>query len=80
MQNQHIGLVVRAVREHAGLSRAALCRLSGIGPTAIYDLEHGKPSVRLDTLGKVLHVLNLTLQLEGPPLATLPPSTLTTHA
>ena len=72
------GPLLRYHRERAGLSRRALSALSGVSETAIYDAEHGKPTVRLDTLLALLRALNLSLHVEGPLVAeyerTLAPS------
>jgi HTH-type transcriptional regulator / antitoxin HipB len=53
-------------RKRAGLSRNQLAELAGIGKTAIYDIEHGKESVRLDTLIKILNTLNIKIRFDGP--------------
>jgi hypothetical protein len=36
-----------------------------VGRTAIFDIEHGKTTYQIDTLFKVLQVLNLKLQIDG---------------
>ncbi|MDT7858322.1 helix-turn-helix domain-containing protein [Rubrivirga sp. S365] len=78
MRIDDLGPLLRYHRERAGLSRRALSALSGVSETAIYDAEHGKPTVRLDTLLALLNVLNLSLHVEGPLVAeyerTLAPS------
>lgn len=61
-----MGKIIRDHRKASGLSRVACARLAGVGKTAVYDIEHGKESVRLDTLLKVLVVLNIRLRLESP--------------
>lgn len=53
-------------RKKSGLSRDELARLAGVGKTVIYDIEKGKKSIRLDTLLKVLDVLNIQIQLKTP--------------
>lgn len=60
------GPLLRYHRERAGLSRRSLSALSDVSETAIYDAEHGKPTVRLDTLLALFGVLNLSLRVEGP--------------
>jgi len=37
-----------------------------VGKTVIYDLEKGKESVQLDTLRKILKVLNITIVITSP--------------
>ncbi len=50
------------------LSQAGLARLAGVGKTVIFDLKHGKQTVQLDTLKKVLAALNIRLELHSPVL------------
>ncbi len=57
---------VRACRRLSGLSQARLALLAGVGKTVIFDLEHGKESVRFDTLKKVLAALNIKFTLQSP--------------
>lgn len=52
-------------RKKSGLSQLGLAKMAGVGKTVIYDIEHGKISVQLDTLLKVLHVLNISINLES---------------
>ena len=40
--------------------------VAGIGKTAVYDIEHGKPTVQFNTLFKVLAALNIKLALDSP--------------
>lgn len=66
MMPEKIGEIVKYHRKMSGLSRIACAQLAGIGKTAIYDIEHGKPTVQLNTLMKLLTVLNIKIQLESP--------------
>ena len=50
----------------AGLSQAGLAKLAGVGKTVVFDLEHGKLSIRYDTLTKILAVLNISIRFESP--------------
>ena len=58
--------IIRLHRKAARLSRIELAELAGVGKTVIYDIEKGKVSVQLDTLAKILKVLNITLVLKSP--------------
>ena len=58
--------LVRWHRQQAGLSRVQLALLAGVGKTAIYDLEHGKLSLRFETVQKILIALNIKLSCESP--------------
>ena len=66
---QEINAVIRFHRKQSGLSQRALADLAGVGKTAVFDLEKGKPTVRLDTLLKVCRVLNIRLVLDSPLMA-----------
>jgi len=62
--------IIRFHRKKSGLTQAELARLAGIGKAAVYDLEHGTKSTRIDTLQKVLTVLNITIKLDSPIMQT----------
>ncbi len=64
-----IGSAVRFHRRRGGLSQRSLADLAGVGKTSVFDIEKGKPTVRLATLMAVLHVLNIDLVLDGPLMA-----------
>ena len=64
-----IGEVVRFHRRRSGLSQHGLADLSGVGKTSVFDIEKGKPTVRLSTLMAVLRILNIGLTLDGPLMA-----------
>jgi y4mF family transcriptional regulator len=61
--------IVREHRRLSGLTQAGLAKIAGVGKTVIFDIEHGKESVQLDTLKKVLAVLNIQIILQSPILA-----------
>lgn len=61
-----IGKMVHYHRKRSGLSREALARISGVGKTAIFDIEHGKTTFRVDILYKILDTLNIRLEFESP--------------
>jgi y4mF family transcriptional regulator len=61
-----IGAMVAAVRRRRrelGMTQVELGRFAGCGPDFIYDLEAGKPTIRLAKLLDVLAVLGLELRL-----------------
>lgn len=65
-QHQRIHELAQAVRAHRrtlGLTQVELGRFAGCGPDFIYDLEAGKPTIRLNKLLDVLGVLGLELRL-----------------
>ena len=61
---------IRVARKARGLTLKQLADQAGIGKTAMFDLEHGNPGVRLNTLIAVLDQLDMHITLEGVP--TLP--------
>ena len=61
-----IGRMVRFHRKKAKLSQLELAQLSGVGKTVVFDVEKGKESIRLSTLMKLLHTLNITIDFSGP--------------
>jgi y4mF family transcriptional regulator len=61
-----MGAAVRDHRRAAGLSQQELARLAGVGKTVVFDIERGKPTVRLATLLLVLDALNLRLEWRSP--------------
>lgn len=63
---QELAEVVRLHRKAAKLSRVQLAELAGVGKTVVYDIEKGKETVQLDTLRKILKVLNIKIVLTSP--------------
>ncbi|MCP4152220.1 MAG: helix-turn-helix transcriptional regulator [bacterium] len=63
---EKIGSIVKEHRKHSGLSRIELAEIAGVGKTLIYDIEHGKDSVRFAGLKKVLDALNIKIVLQSP--------------
>lgn len=60
-----LGGAIRARRRSLGLNQVELCDLAGVGPAFLYQLERGKPTVRLDKVLAVLTVLGLGLQVRN---------------
>ncbi|KTD73443.1 helix-turn-helix transcriptional regulator [Legionella tucsonensis] len=65
LQNE-IAKLVHFYRKQSGLSQQELATLAGVGKTVIFDIEKGKETVRLNTLLKVLDVLNIRMKFETP--------------
>ncbi len=63
--------IIKSHRRLSGLSQAELAKLAGVGKTVVFDLEHGKLSVRYDTLTKVLSVLNISVNFDSPLMTRL---------
>ena len=58
--------IIREHRKASGLSMSELAKLAGVGKTLVFDLEHGKESVRYDGILKVLKVLNISIHWQSP--------------
>lgn len=66
---QEIGSIIRFHRKQAGLTQLDLANLSAVGKSAVFDIEKGKATLRLDTILKICEALNLTIALSGPLMA-----------
>jgi len=64
-----LGLIIQFHLRAAGLSRIEPAQIAGIGKTAIFDIEKGKPTIQLNTLLKLLDALNITVHLDSPLMA-----------
>jgi len=62
----NLGTETRFHRKKAGLTQMELAVLAGVGKTVIFDLEKGKPTIRVETLLKILDVLNMKLIWTSP--------------
>ena len=60
--------IVRQHRRLSSLTQAELARLAGVGKTVIFDIEHGKETIQIDTLRKVLGALNIRMVFQSPVL------------
>ena len=58
-----MGRRIKEARDALGLTQKQLADRAGIGKTAMFDLEHGNPGVRLNTLLAVLSELEMDLHL-----------------
>ena len=61
-----LGETIRFHRRRSGLSQRGLADLAQIGKTSVFDIEKGKPTVRLATIMAVLRVLNIQLVMASP--------------
>lgn len=66
MDKNHLAKIIHFHRKKSGLSQEALGHLAGLGKTVIFDIEKGKMTIRLDTLLKVLNVLNIKIEFQSP--------------
>lgn len=61
-----IGQMIRFHRKKARMTQWGLAKFAEIGKTAVFDVEKGKSTVRLSTLLRILHVLNVRIEFSGP--------------
>lgn len=61
-----LGKIIRFHRKKSQLTQQELATLAGVGKTVVFDIEKGKRSIQMDTLMKILNVLNIRLQFESP--------------
>jgi y4mF family transcriptional regulator len=59
-----LGRAVRAARRSRGLRQEDVALSAGTGARFVGELERGKPTVQLDAVLRVLHVLGVRLELE----------------
>jgi len=64
--NKELAEIIKFHRKKSGLSQSKLAMLSGVGKTVIFDIEKGKETIQLDTLVKILRVLNISMRFESP--------------
>lgn len=60
-----LGQAVLGARKQLKLTQPQLALAAGVGVRFIVDLEAGKPTLRLETILKVLHALGGSLTVEG---------------
>ena len=66
---EQLGSVIQFHRSRAGLTQVQLARLAGLGKTAVFDIENGKKSARIDTILNIFSVLNVKLLMASPLMA-----------
>jgi y4mF family transcriptional regulator len=63
---ESLAAIVKRHRKRGGLSRERLAEIAGVGKTVIYDIEHGKATVRYATVRRVLDALNIRIRFVSP--------------
>ncbi len=66
MVPNEIAAIVLECRKRSGLTQLQLAKLAGVGKTVVFDIEKGKQTVQLDTLFKILDVLNIQVTFKMP--------------
>lgn len=65
MTSQQIGNLIVYHRKKSKLNQKQLADLAGVGKTVVFDIEKGKETVQLNSLLKVLSVLNIKLEMKS---------------
>lgn len=62
-----VGSFLKQARKEIGLTQEEVALISGVGLSFIHDLEHGKKTIQLDSLMKVITRLDceLTIRPKG---------------
>lgn len=66
LESKILAVVIKKHRKAAGLSQLQLAEMAGVGKTVVFDIEKGKETIQLDTLRKIMAVLNIKVQLTSP--------------
>ena len=64
-----LGLVVRAARKAQGLRLDDVAAFAGVGPVFAGDVEHGKETVQLGRVLKLMRQLGLKFVIDAPDTA-----------
>ena len=63
---EELATIIRSHRKAANLTQLQLAELAGVGKTVVFDIEKGKETVKIQTLKKVLKVLNIEMRFTSP--------------
>ncbi|HMN50221.1 MAG TPA: type II toxin-antitoxin system Y4mF family antitoxin [Ignavibacteriaceae bacterium] len=66
MTSKQIGKIIIFHRKKSKLTQKQLADLAGVGKTVVFDIEKGKETVQLNSLLKILSVLNIKLEMKSP--------------
>lgn len=65
MTSKQIAKIIIFHRKKSKLTQKQLADLAGVGKTVVFDIEKGKETVQLNSLLKVLSVLNIKLEMRS---------------
>lgn len=60
---QALGVAVRTRRKALGIDQETVASLAGVSRKAVSEIERGKPTMRMDTVVRVLDALGLELEV-----------------
>lgn len=64
--NSELSEIIFFHRKKAKLNRKDLADLAGVGKTVIYDIEHGKETIKWSTIRAILQALNIEIKFRSP--------------
>lgn len=62
-----LGRAIREARKRLGLRQEDVALASGVGMRFVHDIEHGKPTLELERLLRVIRAVGLELRLDDRP-------------
>jgi len=65
MTSKQIAKTIIFHRKKGNLTQKQLADLAGVGKTVVFDIEKGKETVQLNSLLKVISVLNIKLEMKS---------------
>jgi len=66
LNKNNIGKIIKYHRKQSKLTQKQLADMANLGKSVIFDIEKGKTSIKVDTLLKVLPILNIDISLDSP--------------
>ena len=66
MTSKQIGKIIIFHRKKSKLTQKQLADLAGVGKTVVFDIEKGKETIQLNSLLRVLSILNIKLEMKSP--------------
>lgn len=63
---EQLTVSIKQMRKRSGLSQKALAEYAGVGKSVVFDIEHGKKTVQINSVLKICSVLNIKLHVQNP--------------
>ncbi|MFH1877357.1 MAG: helix-turn-helix domain-containing protein, partial [Candidatus Omnitrophota bacterium] len=63
---ENLAGIIKYHRKKSGLTQSELAELANVGKTAVFDIEHKKRTVQLNTLLSILRILNISIDFSSP--------------
>ena len=66
LESEKIANILKFHRRHSGLTQIDLAKIAGVGKTVIYEIESGKITFQMESLLKIMKVLNISITFSSP--------------